>query len=40
VIDDCIREAGLAITPAHEADNLAMAISLVASTRGIALLPR
>ena len=31
---------GLAITPAHEADNIAMAISLVASTRGFALLPR
>jgi LysR family hca operon transcriptional activator len=40
VIDDCIRQAGLAITPAHEADNIAMAISLVASTRGFALLPR
>jgi LysR family hca operon transcriptional activator len=40
VIDDYIRQAGLAITPAHEADNIAMAISLVASTRGFALLPR
>ncbi len=40
VIDDYIRQAGLAITPAHEADNLAMAISMVASTRGVALLPR
>ncbi|HUN96727.1 MAG TPA: LysR family transcriptional regulator [Bradyrhizobium sp.] len=40
VIDDYIRQSGLAITPAHEADNLAMAISLVASTRGVALLPR
>jgi len=40
VIDDYIRQIGLAITPAHEADNLAMAISLVASTRGFALLPR
>ena len=40
VIDDYIRRAGLAITPVHEADNLAMAISMVASTRGIALLPR
>jgi LysR family hca operon transcriptional activator len=40
VIDDYIRQTGLAIAPAHEADNLAMAISLVASTRGFALLPR
>jgi LysR family transcriptional regulator, hca operon transcriptional activator len=40
VIDDYIRQTGLAITPAHEADNLAMAISMVASTRGVALLPR
>jgi LysR family hca operon transcriptional activator len=40
VIDDYIRQTGLAITPAHEADNIAMAISLVASTRGFALLPR
>jgi LysR family hca operon transcriptional activator len=40
IIDDYIRQTGLKITPAHEADNLAMAISLVASTRGVALLPR
>jgi len=40
VIDDYVRQTGLAIAPAHEADNLAMAISLVASTRGFALLPR
>jgi LysR family hca operon transcriptional activator len=40
VIDDYFRQAGLAITPAYEADNLAMAISMVASTRGVALLPR
>jgi LysR family transcriptional regulator, hca operon transcriptional activator len=40
VIDDYVRETGIAITPAHEADNLAMAISLVASRRGFALLPR
>jgi LysR family hca operon transcriptional activator len=40
VIDDYVRETGVAITPAHEADNLAMAISLVASRRGFALLPR
>ncbi len=40
VIDNFIRQLGIAIRPAHEADNLAMAISLVASTRGVALLPR
>jgi LysR family hca operon transcriptional activator len=40
VIDNYIHRNGIAITPAHEADNLAMAISLVASTRGVALLPR
>jgi LysR family transcriptional regulator, hca operon transcriptional activator len=40
VIDDYVRQTGIAITPAHEADNLAMAISLVASRRGFALLPR
>src|SRR5258706_3010398 len=39
VIDDYLERSGLAIMPAHEADNLAMAISLVASTRGVALLP-
>ena len=40
VIDDYIRGTGLDIRITHEADNLAMAISLVASTRGFALLPR
>jgi LysR family transcriptional regulator, hca operon transcriptional activator len=40
VIDDYIRRLGLDIRVTHEADNLAMAISLVASTRGFALLPR
>jgi LysR family transcriptional regulator, hca operon transcriptional activator len=40
MIDDYIRQTGLAIAPAHEADNIAMAISLVASRRGFALLPR
>src|SRR5258708_17642682 len=40
VIDDYVRQTGLTMTLAHEADNLAMAISLVASRRGFALLPR
>jgi len=39
VIDDYLRRSGLDIAPDHEADNLAMAMSLVTSTRAIALLP-
>jgi LysR family hca operon transcriptional activator len=39
VIDDYLKRSGVAITPELEIDNFAMAISLVASTRGIALLP-
>lgn len=39
VIDDFLREAGVAIDTAHEAASLSMAISLVASTHGVALLP-
>jgi LysR family hca operon transcriptional activator len=38
-VDDYLRRAGIDITPDHEADHLAMAMSLVASTRGVALLP-
>jgi LysR family transcriptional regulator, hca operon transcriptional activator len=39
VILDTLKRSGLNIVPAHEVDNLAMAMSLVASTRGVALLP-
>jgi LysR family transcriptional regulator, hca operon transcriptional activator len=39
VIDDYLRRSGLDIKPDHEARHLAMAVSLVASTRGVALLP-
>jgi LysR family hca operon transcriptional activator len=39
IIDDYINRSGVNITPDHEADHMAMAISLVASTRGVALLP-
>jgi LysR family transcriptional regulator, hca operon transcriptional activator len=39
VIDEFILRSGLGIRPGHEVDNLAMAMSFVASTRGIALLP-
>jgi LysR family transcriptional regulator, hca operon transcriptional activator len=39
VVRDYLAQSGLEITPHLEIDNYAMAISLVASTRGIALLP-
>jgi LysR family transcriptional regulator, hca operon transcriptional activator len=39
VIDEYLRRSGIPITPDHEADHLAMAMSLIASTRGVALLP-
>jgi LysR family hca operon transcriptional activator len=39
VIGDYLQRSGTEITPHLEIDNYAMAISLVASTRGVALLP-
>jgi LysR family hca operon transcriptional activator len=39
VIDNCLKRSRIKITPAHEADHLAMGISLIASTRGVGLLP-
>ncbi len=39
VIDDYLERSGMTVTPDHEADHLAMAMSLIASTRGVALLP-
>jgi LysR family transcriptional regulator, hca operon transcriptional activator len=39
VIDNYLKRSGLEIAPHLEIDNYAMAISLVASTRGVALLP-
>jgi len=39
VTEDYLRRAGVEITPAHGVDNIAMAISLVASTRGLSLMP-
>ena len=39
VIDDYLKRSGLEIVASHEVDNIAMAMSLVASTRGAALLP-
>jgi LysR family hca operon transcriptional activator len=38
-VDDYLKRSGIDIKPDHEADHLAMAMSLVASTRGVALLP-
>jgi len=39
VIDNYLKRSGVNITPAHEADHLAMGMSLIASTRGVGLLP-
>ena len=39
VINDYVKRAGIAFKPDHQAENIAMAISLVASTGGIGLLP-
>ena len=39
VIDDYLKRSGLDIIPAHEVDNLAHAVSMIASTRAVALLP-
>src|SRR5256885_12050165 len=39
VIDNYLKRSGINITPAHEGDNITMGISLIASTRGVGLLP-
>ena len=39
VIDNYLKRSGINIAPAHEVDHLAMAMSLIASTRGVGLLP-
>jgi LysR family hca operon transcriptional activator len=39
VTEDYLRRSGLDIKPDHGVDNIAMAISLVASTQGLALMP-
>src|SRR5580693_263562 len=39
VIDNYLKRSGFNITPAHEADHLSMGMSLIASTRGVGLLP-
>jgi LysR family hca operon transcriptional activator len=39
VIDKYLKRSGVDVTPAHEADHLAMGMSLIASTGGVGLLP-
>jgi LysR family hca operon transcriptional activator len=39
VIDNYLKRSGMNIKPAHEADHLAMGMSLIASTGGVGLLP-
>ena len=39
VIDKYLKGSGANITPQHEADHLAMGMSLIASTGGVGLLP-
>ena len=39
VIDKYLKGSGINIKPTHEVDNLAMAMSLIASTGGVGLLP-
>ena len=39
IIDDYLKQSGVHIMPAHEADHLSMGMSLIASARGVGLLP-
>jgi LysR family hca operon transcriptional activator len=39
VIDNYLKRSGVKITPDHEADHIAMGMSLIASTGGVGLLP-
>src|ERR1700682_4817676 len=39
IIEDYLKRSGLGITPAHEVDNITHAVSLIASTGAVALLP-
>jgi LysR family transcriptional regulator, hca operon transcriptional activator len=39
VIDNYLKRSGVNIKPAHEADHLAMGMSLIASTSGVGILP-
>jgi LysR family transcriptional regulator, hca operon transcriptional activator len=39
VIDNYLKRSGIHITPAHEIDHVVMGMSVIASTRGVGLLP-
>ena len=39
IVDGYLKQHGVAITPTHRIDNFAVGVSLVASTRGVAILP-
>ena len=39
IVDTYLREHGVALTPSHRIDNFAVGLSLIASTRAIAILP-
>jgi LysR family transcriptional regulator, hca operon transcriptional activator len=39
IIDDYAARTRIDLTPDHEVDNISMAISMIVSTRGLALLP-
>ena len=39
IIDEYLEQSGLDLKPTHRVDNLAMAMSFIASTRGVALVP-
>jgi len=39
IIDNYAKRTGIDLTPNHEVDNISMAISIIVSARGLALLP-
>jgi Transcriptional regulator len=39
VIDNYLKRSGVHITPAHEIDHVVMGMTVIASTRGVGLLP-
>jgi LysR family hca operon transcriptional activator len=39
IIDNYLKRSRVNLTPAHEADHVTMGLSLIASTRGVGLLP-
>jgi LysR family hca operon transcriptional activator len=39
IVDNYLKRSGVSITAAHEADHVTMGMSLIASTRGVGLLP-